>query len=260
VRTKPGAHLTEHRLREMIEGAFQVTHRDALVNDQSFELVEDRQMGRVVLVGTVDLARADDVDRQVTAQQSTHLDRAGLGPQQLVIGRRLDEQGVRQPARRMIGADVERVEVQPFRLEFGSFGYFPAHGDENVAHVVDQRGDRMQGPFGMHVDRKRDVDAFGLQGGRQFGRVELVLPGRHCSVHRAAGLSNELAGVFALAGLQLADSTVRQGKRRFVAGMIDAHLLELGGGRCGADSCERGINQSHDLADIERIGVLVCGF
>jgi hypothetical protein len=42
--------------------------------------------------------------------------------------------------------------------------------------------------------------------------------------------------------------------------MIDAHLLELGGGRCGATAASAASTQSHDLADIERIGVLVCGF
>ena len=45
---------------------------------------------------------------------------------------RLDEQGVLLLARRVVAAEVERVEVEPLVLDLGALGDLPAHRDEDV--------------------------------------------------------------------------------------------------------------------------------
>ena len=52
----------EHLAHEVLERALQVAERDALVDDESLDLVELRQMARVGDVAPVDPAGHDDVD------------------------------------------------------------------------------------------------------------------------------------------------------------------------------------------------------
>ena len=56
--------VTEHRGGEVVERALEVGHRDALVDGEALDLVEDRAVGGVVLVGAEHPARAHDVDRR----------------------------------------------------------------------------------------------------------------------------------------------------------------------------------------------------
>jgi hypothetical protein len=53
----------------VVESAAQVTQRDAPVHHQALDLVEDRHVGGVELVGADHLAGADDVDGQLPGQQ-----------------------------------------------------------------------------------------------------------------------------------------------------------------------------------------------
>ncbi len=72
----------------MVEGALEVGHRDALVDDEPLHLVEDRAVRGVVLVGAEDPARADDVDRGLAREHRARLDRRGVGAQhEVVVGR-----------------------------------------------------------------------------------------------------------------------------------------------------------------------------
>ena len=58
--------------------------------------------------------------------------------------------------------------------------------------------------------------------------LELGLPGGERLVDGAPGLADALAGVLAGLRRQRADLAVGQRQRRPVAGVVDAHLLELG--------------------------------
>ena len=115
-----------------------------LSTHQTFDLVEHRQVGGVVLVGAVHPAR--DRPRRSAARASAA---RGSAPARC---------GCAAPARRpagstnkvscmvragMVGDEVERVEVDPLRLELGPLGHLPAHGDEDVLHQVHQGGDRV---------------------------------------------------------------------------------------------------------------------
>src|SRR6266545_3754081 len=131
----------EHGPREVVQRAPQVRHRDAAVDDKAFDLVEHRRVGRVQLVGAVHAPRADDVDRRPAVEHDPRLDRRRMGTQHQI--RLVDVEGVHHGARRMVGCDVQRVEVEPFELDLGPLGDLVAHADEQVADALHQRGQRV---------------------------------------------------------------------------------------------------------------------
>src|SRR3712207_7769477 len=55
---------------------------------------------------------------------------------------------------RVVTADVERVEVQPLRLELRAVGDLVPHADEDVGDPVGQRRERVPGTARGPVDRK----------------------------------------------------------------------------------------------------------
>src|SRR5450759_2873244 len=91
--------------------------------------------------------------------------RASTGPEPVRCGyagpgRHLgvDEEGVLHLTRRMVGAQVQGVEVEPLGLDLGPLCDLPAHGDKDVAHPF---GGQLEGvtradPAAGH--RRRDVD------------------------------------------------------------------------------------------------------
>jgi len=215
-------------------------------------------MRGIVFVGAKDLAGADHVDGHVTAEQGAHLNRRGLGAQQFAVGRRIDEQRVGQAAGRMHLRHVQRVEVQPFRFEFGPLDDLPTHRDEDIRHVVQQRGHRMQCADRMQVDRQRHVDPLGQQRRLEFGRIHLSLPGGQRLIHPPTGLTDQLAGVLSLARLECPDGAVRQRQRRLLARMVDAHLLELRAGLGGGDGVQCRVDQAEHVLGVEWVGLTIC--
>src|SRR6478609_2462304 len=67
--------LAEHDAHERVEGAAQVGHRQALVDREALDLVEDRRVRGVEVVGAEDLAGSHDVDRRLLLEHGADLDR-----------------------------------------------------------------------------------------------------------------------------------------------------------------------------------------
>ena len=76
----------EEGVHELVDGASQVTHGDALVDDKAFELVERRQVGGIGGVGAEGAAGSDDVDRRLLVLHSADLHRRGVRPQHDLFG------------------------------------------------------------------------------------------------------------------------------------------------------------------------------
>src|SRR5665647_349681 len=74
-------------------------------------------------------------DRRCTAEARA---RASTGPEP---GRCGSAGPARRPPGRVVGAEVERVEVEPFGLDLGTLGDLPAHGHEDVADAL---GDELE--------------------------------------------------------------------------------------------------------------------
>ena len=164
MRPEPGAALrSELRAGERVERAAQVGHRQALVHRQALDLMEDRGVGGVQLVGAEGAADRDDVDRQVAFEQRADLHRRGVGAQHLPRSVRRDVEGVLLAARRMVGREVERVEVELLGLDLGSLGQLPAHRDEGVGDVLGEDRDRVPRADRLTGRRQRHVDALGDQ-------------------------------------------------------------------------------------------------
>ena len=179
----------------MVERAAQVRHGEAAVDGQALDLVEDRGVRRVELVGPVDPAGRDDVDRRRARQHGAGLHRAGVRAQHQagVLGR--DEEGVHHRAGRVVAADVERVEVQPLRLELGAVGDLVAHAHEDVGDPVGQRRERVPGAARDAVPGQRDVDPLlGQHAGVALG-LELGQPGVVRLLDGEPGGVDPLAGV-----------------------------------------------------------------
>jgi len=63
----------------------------------------------------------------------------------------------------VVGIEVERVEVEPLGLDLGTLGHFPAHRDEQAAHLLGQRGQRMPRAERRAAGGERDIDGLGEQ-------------------------------------------------------------------------------------------------
>ena len=59
--------------------------------------------------------------------------------------RRVDEEGVLHLPGRVVGVEVERVEVEPLGLDLGPLGDLPAHADEHVGDLLLQGLQRVPG-------------------------------------------------------------------------------------------------------------------
>ena len=130
---------------EVVEGALEVGHREALVDRQPLDLVEDGRVRRVELVGAVGPPGADDVDREVAGQHAAGLDRRGVGAQHDAGVLGLEEERVLHRCGPGGPAEVERVEVEPLGLDLGALGDLPAHRHEDVVDPLHQGGQRVPG-------------------------------------------------------------------------------------------------------------------
>ncbi|CNJ31659.1 Uncharacterised protein [Mycobacterium tuberculosis] len=61
--------------RERVQRSAQVRHGQAAIHRQALDLMEDRRVGGVELVGAEGAADRDDVDRQLAFEQGPHLHR-----------------------------------------------------------------------------------------------------------------------------------------------------------------------------------------
>ena len=97
----------------------------------------------------------DDVDRRLLLEHGADLHRRGLGAQHEPGVDRVEEEGVLHLAGRVVGAEVEGVEVEPLALELGTLGDLPAHPDERVDEALGDELDRVARPVARAAARAR---------------------------------------------------------------------------------------------------------
>ena len=196
--------LAEHRPGEGQQRALEVGQGDVLVHGQALDLVELRRV-RGVVVGPVDAAGHDDVQRRRLQLHRAHLHRRGVHAQELGVGleQRVgigDVEGVRRLARRVLRVVVEGVEVVVDELDLGALGDREPEPEEDVLDLAPGGGDQVQAPGRQRrvagqgdVDRvggQARVELAGLQGRRRAPRSRPRSPGgpgcRPCRRRRAA--------------------------------------------------------------------------
>ena len=143
-----------------------------------------------------------------------------------------DVEGVLLAARRMVGREVQRVEVELLGLDLGPLGQLPAHRDERVGDVLGQDRDRVPGADRLTGRRQRHVDALGDQhGGVALGpqRGEALVVG---ALRLGARDVDPLARVGAVGLGQRAQRLAGQRDRRAVAevlGLGARESVQVGG-------------------------------
>ncbi len=191
--------------------------------------MEHRGVGGVEFVGTEHTARAGDVQRHATGDESTDLIGRSLRAQHHVGADEaggvlgliaLDVEGVLHLAGRMVRTEVQRVEVIPFGFHFRTVGDLPSHGDEEVLDVLHQLRQRMAGAKRLAVDRQRHIDGFGGQLARSLLRLELAFLGAERTAEVGAKLAHELAGFLLLVLRQRADGLAGLRHRGFRSGVL----------------------------------------
>ena len=84
----PTCGTSKNALQNSSSTHFRLAEGRAVVDDQPLDLVEHRRV-RLVGVAAIGAAGADDADRRLLRQHRAHLDRAGVGAQELALAIRV---------------------------------------------------------------------------------------------------------------------------------------------------------------------------
>ncbi len=147
------------------------------------------------------------------------LHRRGVRAQYETAARRVDEEGVLHLPGRVVGAEVEGVEVEPLRLELRAFGHLPAYGGEDLADAPHEGDQRVERPGGTAVGGQRDVD--GLLDEHPGVPLCLQLGGAPLEgvLHGVTGRADALAGLGTCRGRQGSDLAVGEPQRAGALGV-----------------------------------------
>ena len=124
---------------------------------------------RHVGIAAIDAARHDHAQRRLVAQHRAHLHRRGVRAQQAAVGE--VERVVHRP-RRMVRGDVERLEVVPVVLDFGTVLDREAGVAEQRLDAPARAGHRVQAAGLLAAARQRHVDAARGQLALELGALE----------------------------------------------------------------------------------------
>ena len=197
-------------------------------------------MGGVEFVGAECAADRDDIDRELTLEQSAHLHRRRVGAQQLSGALRSDIEGVLFAARRVVGREVERIEVELLGLDFRPLGQFPPHRYEGVGDVLGQNRDRMPRAGRLAGRRQGHVDALGDQDGGIPLSAQRRQPFVVTALNIAAGAVHKTTGVRTIRLGQRGQRLARQRQRRAITkvlGLGTCQCVEVGRGCEGLPGC-----------------------
>ncbi len=216
------------------------------------------------LVGAVHPARAHNVDRQRPLEHGAHLHRGGVRAQHDATFAGPDEEGVLHGPGRVIGGDVQGVEVEPLRLDLGALGNLVTHGDEHVLDPLHECGQRVPGAARTSIGGQGDVD--GLLDEHPLVALggQDDLPGLEGALDPGTGLAHALACLGLGCWRQCADLAVGQRQRGPVPSVREPDRLQciqISGARDGGQGRVPG--SSHGLigqrADLHRVVGLVGG-
>src|SRR5947209_1553642 len=217
---------------ERLDGARKVSERDALVDDQALDLVEDRQVAGIRRLVPIHPAGHHRVDRRPLGFHHPDLHGRRVRAQHDALGlAQLEVEGVPHAAGRVGGRHVEGFEVVPVVLGFGPFGDLVAHPDEHVLELVTRLGGEMEvTPAGTGNDLG-EVESLGFQPTPALGLGEgdtALLDGR---LQPGSSVVDAPACLLALVGGEGAKTLIEGGDRRSLPQELvfdSAQLVERG--------------------------------
>ena len=156
------ATFTEHAVRHELERSLEIRQRHMFANDQTFTLHELMRMGRIIVVAAVHLARADQLDRQLTVRrfELTHLNGCRMRTQQR-IG--INVEGILHIACRVVLRNVGKLKVVIILFHFRTFGNLVAHADEQILKLLLDHHQRMHRSVRALIASQRNVDLLFFQ-------------------------------------------------------------------------------------------------
>ncbi len=228
-----------------------------MVDDESFDLEELEVVARVDGLVAVAAPRHDDPDRRVERLHRAHLDRAGVGAQDRAVGGRLqrpitrplgDVDRVPQVARRMVGRDVQRLEVHRVGLDLRPLEHLEAEAVQDLAQIALDRHRGMEMPDADRAARRGHVDRLGCQ---PLGRLTALERGQlraDLAVERHAQCVGCRADRRSLGGVDAAQRAQDRGQLAVSPGDGGPNGVDLGDrrrsfearARLGADRLEGG--------------------
>ena len=152
--------LAVQLLCEQLENALQVAHADALIDNQTLDLMEQRRVGCVNGVRTVNTARRNNADRRLALFHRADLHRRGLRAEHNIIR---NIEGILRVACRMILRDVQRLEVVVIQLNLRTLSDREAQTEENLLELVEHDVQRMLLADDNVLTRQGNVDSLRLQ-------------------------------------------------------------------------------------------------
>ena len=129
----------EEHVDEGLERPLEVGEGDPLVDHQPLDLVEHRRVAEVG-VAAVDASRDDHPDRRRASSPWRGSAPARCGCAAAAAGQ---VEGVLVVAGRVVGRDVERLEVVAVVLDLGPVRDRVAHAEEDLLDLAAYQGDRM---------------------------------------------------------------------------------------------------------------------
>ena len=178
---------SEHGAGEGRQRSAQIGHGHMAVHEQTFHLMEHRRVGDV-RIAPVHPPRRNDGHRRLAGEHHARLHGRRVRAEDDPVG---DVQGVLHVARRMIGRNVQRLEIVIFRLHFGAGDDFVAEPPENGADFFRHQSDRvLRSPPGKPAGQARVKARQGSRFRRRDKRrLSLVKQLRQPLLHAVGGLA-----------------------------------------------------------------------
>ena len=239
--------LSEERLQEVVQRAFEIAERDALVDRETLDLVERRRVRRVGCVAPVDAPERHDVDGRLLRLHRPDLRRRGLRAEHRLV---VEEERLQRRPGRMPRREVERVEVVAGRLDLAAVDHRVPQAEEDVLDFTPDLRDEVEMPAADRRARHRDVDALLGQPPVELGALETG----SARVDRALQALAER--VQRHAGLAIANLAERELQLALAAEELDARVLDLVDRRGRLDGCESGVLEClgvHGSAEVTNV-------
>ncbi len=223
---RPKAHdgvFAVHAANHGLQRAFEVGERDAPVDDQPLNLVENRRVGGVHLVGAVDPPGGDDADGRLLLLHHAHLHRRGLRAQQDVVG---DIERVLRVARRVVLRHVQGLEVVVVVLHLRPLDNAEPHADENPLDFPQFGAQRVAVAELPARAGQGHVDFLPLQPARGLRLLKLLRARRKFGFDVRADFVGQLAHGRSLLGGKAAHPLQNGGQLPLFAEVADPQLLQ----------------------------------
>ena len=222
--------LAEEGSHHVQQRPLEVGHGDPAVDGQALDLVEHGRVRRVGRVPAVDAAERDHVDRRGLRLHHADLRRRRLRAEEDVA---VQEDRLPRRPRRVVGREVERVEVVVRRLDLAAVDDLVAEPEEDVLHLAPDLGDQVQVASLPSLARQRDVRDFLGQAPVEVGALQLGLALGHRVLEGLAQIVEDAAG------LGVPDLTERLLQLALPAEVADARVVQLVEGRSARNRASR---------------------